>query len=182
MNSELCYRRLIWGVAVILVLAGWLWNGTEWTLRGLAGKEDFLLCPAKPVNLPRIQDFAMDRMEANPETRLQMVTVAGWLLPPPAWRQTGAPPTRCDVIFKGDGIWYRVATRNLDRRDVRDIFHVEGTQVMAGFRTHFSPVAMQKGSYRMGLVACAGTNDLALVWTAQKWIQDRKGFRKLDGK
>ncbi len=168
--------KLALGIAALLFV--WLPLATEWVVRLVAREGDFVIRAALvPARLPTT-DHAIDRLEVSPDTRLEMVTVVGWALPPAAWRLPDAPLTECDLLFKGEAGWYRVGTAAVERRDVRDILGVPGQQVLAGFQVRFSPVAMAPGAYRLAVVIREGANDIAMVWTDKTFVQSRAGFRE----
>ena len=178
MNFGIAGWRSLARTALALALGLYLWNANDWVLRWLMEPDEGRLCVAPPLApLPAASQFSVDQMEVHPDTRLQKVSLLGWILPPDEWRAPGAGPTRCDVVFKGDRAWYRLKPNMYVRKDVRDIFCVENTNAVTGYRTRFSPVATKKGAYRMGLVVCAGTNDLAVAWSSNIFVQDRQGFR-----
>lgn len=171
------WRRAAWSVGA-LALAVYLWNANRWVPRWLMEPEEQMLRAAAPLGpLPSIDQFSVDELETHPDTRLQKVSVLGWILPPDEWRGPNAGATRCEIVFKGDRAWYRLEPDQYVRKDVRDIFRVENVRAVTGYRARFSPVAMKKGTYRMGVVVCAGTNDLAVAWAPFAFIQDRQGFR-----
>ena len=171
------WRRAAWLVGAVF-LGVYLWNANEWVVRGLMQPDEQRIHRAAPLDpLPAACQFTVDGVETRPATRLQKVSLYGWILPPDEWRAPGAGPTRCDVVFKGDRAWYRLTPDMYVRKDVQDIFCVENTNAVTGYRTRFSPVATKKGAYRMGLVVCAGTNDLAVAWSSNIFVQDRQGFR-----
>lgn len=171
------WRRAAWSIGA-LALGVHLWNANQWVPRWLMEPEEQILRIAAPLSpLPFASQFSVDNLEVHPDTRLQKVSLFGWILPPDEWRGPNASSTRCDIVLKGDRIWYRLTPSQNVRKDVRDIFHVENTNAVTGYRARFSPVAMKKGRYQMGVVVCAGTNDLAVAWTPFVFIQDRQGFR-----
>lgn len=168
--------KLALGTVALLLI--WLPWATPWVIRLVAREGDFVIREAAaPVKLPGTT-YAIDRVEVSPDTRLEMVRVVGWALPPEAWQQSDTPLTECDVAFKGERAWYRVPTVPVDRRAVRDILDVPGHQVCAGFQTRFSPVVLPPGIYRMALVIREGTNDLAMAWTDKVFVQSSSGFQE----
>lgn len=156
----------------------YLWNASEWVPRWLKEPGERTLRRAEPLaDLPPAGPFSVDKLELNPGTRLQKVSLMGWILPPEEWRKANAGATGCDVVFRGEGVWYRLEPETYLRKDVRDIFQVENPGAVTGYRARFSPVAMKIGNYRMGVVVRSGTTDLAVAWAPQVFIQDRHGFR-----
>ena len=149
--------------------------------RLLLRADEQLIRPVAPLSLPPAKDWAVDGLEARPETRMETISLFGWMLPPPEWRKAGAPPAQCDVVLRSAERWYRVAAQAKERRDVLDFYQVDNPQVLAGFQARFSPVGMRGGAYQLGLVSRAGTNDLALTWTPHVFVQDRHGFRRREG-
>lgn len=161
-----------------LALAVYLWNANQWVPRWLMEPEERMPRRAAPLGpLPPAGQFSVDELEVHPDTRLQKVSLLGWILPPDEWRGPNAGSTRCEIVFKGDRAWYRLMPNLYVRKDVLDIFRVENANAVTGYRVSFSPVAMKKGTYQMGVVVCAGTNDLAVAWAPFVFIQDRQGFR-----
>ena len=170
--------RLAAGIVCALAFGVYLWNANEWVPRWLKAPDEQTPRKAAPLGaLPVAETFAIDDLELNPGTRLQKVFLLGWILPPPAWREPGAGATSCEIVFQSRRAEYRVAPEAQERKDIRDIFGVENPAAATGFRARFSPVAMKKGYYRMGVVVRAGTNDLAVAWASHVFIQDRHGFR-----
>lgn len=177
-NRLYAWRRhwTILGGALAFVI--YLWNANEWVPSWFIKPDEQKIHWAAPLEpLPAANQFSVDGVEARPDTRLQKLSLYGWILPPEEWRGTGAGATHCEIVFEGKKSTYRLTPLQIERQDVRDIFRVENTTAVTGYRARFSPVAMKKGSYRLGLVVCSETNDLAVAWSSYVFVQDRHGFR-----
>lgn len=175
--SNAGWRWAKW-TAGILAFAIYLWKANEWVVHLLSRPDEQIIFIAAPLeSLPFANQFTVDGLEVRPDTRLQMVSLNGWILPIEKWRVAEAMGTHCEIVLASKEITYRLIPQQEERRDVKDIFSVENTNILAGYRARFSPVAMKKGIYRMGLVVCTETNDQAVAWTSFVFIHDRRGFR-----
>ena len=177
-SGKMWWRWCAWVTGAVL-FSFYLWNANDWVLRWLCQPGDQIPCLVTPLDsMPYLTQYALDKVEVRPYTRLQKVSVFGWILPPSEWRKAGAEATYCKIILKGADAWYSLKPYMLLRQDVRDIFNIENTNAITGFGANFSPVGISRGVYRMGLLVCSGTNNLAVAWTPCTFIQDRKGFRE----